>query len=112
MGLDSAAQVAAISRFFGYQGTPGDLISQGAGPFFHYTDYNAFASIVTKSDLWLTDARFSNDAEELDHGRLLITKVVKKAMDDGATPDVRSLARDVAAQLDADASRPVDLSDA
>ena len=98
MATDSAAQVKAISQFFGFQGSASDLISQGAGPFFHYTDYNAFASIVAKSDLWLTDARFSNDAEELKHGRSLTASVVKKQIKRGP-PKVRALARDVAAQL-------------
>ena len=101
MALDSAAQVAAISRFLGYEGTPGDLISQGAGPFFHYTDYSAFASIVMKSDLWLTDIRFSNDAEELEHGWRLIKRAVKAQCTRGATPAVRTLAKDVAADFEA-----------
>jgi len=66
---------------------------------------------VTKSDLWLTDARFSNDAEELEHGRSLIASVVKKQIKRGP-PKVRALARDVAAQLEADAKRPAGPSDA
>jgi hypothetical protein len=101
MALDSAAQVAAISRLLGYEGTPGDLISQGAGPFFHYTDYGAFASIVMKSDLWLTDIRFSNDAEELEHGWRPIKRAVKAQCTRGATSAVRTLANDVAADFEA-----------
>jgi hypothetical protein len=97
MALDSAAQIAAISRFCGFQGTPGDLISRGAGPFFHYTDCNAFASIVMKNDLWLTDARFSNDAEELEHGWSLIVKAVR------AQAQTHSLAKEVADVLEAEA---------
>jgi hypothetical protein len=112
MALDSAAQVAAISRLFGFQGTPDDLISRGAGPFFHYTDYNAFANIVMKSDLWLTDARFSNDAEELEHGWSFITELVEAQCEHGATPEVRSLAHDVAAELAADAERAEEQPDA
>jgi hypothetical protein len=103
MVLDSIAQVNAVYRYVEKQGISNDLISRGggSGSFFHYTDYNAFASIVTKKDLWLTDAGFSNDAEELENGRSLIASVVKDQAVGGKTPAVRSLAIDVA-KLEAD----------
>jgi hypothetical protein len=96
MALDSAAQVEAISRYVQQKkGGSNDLISRG-GPrsFFHYTDYNAFASIVTNRDLWLTDAGFSNDAEELVNGRSLIAEVIKDQAEKGASK-MRALAIDV-----------------
>jgi hypothetical protein len=96
MALDSTAQVAAISRFLGGEGYSPDFISPGSTPYFHYTDYNAFASIVMKRDLWLTDAGFSNDAEELEHGRLFIDKTLREQAEDGITREVRQLAQDVA----------------
>ena len=99
---DSAVHIVAVARYFGVAGTPYDLISQGAKPFFHYTDLNAFAKIVMDSDLWLTDARFSNDAEELEHGRSLIIRVVRELTED-PNVEVSSLARDVLAALEADA---------
>jgi hypothetical protein len=60
MALDSVAQVEAVYRYVGKQGISNDLISRGdeSGSFFHYTDYNAFASIVTKKDLWLPTQAF------------------------------------------------------
>jgi hypothetical protein len=96
MALDSAAQVGAISRFLGNEGYSPDFISPGSTPYFHYTDYNAFANIVMKKDLWLTDAGFSNDAEELEHGRSFIDKLLKEQADNGVTPRVTQLAKDVA----------------
>jgi hypothetical protein len=93
MALDSAAQVDAISRFVGFQGTPDDLISRGEGPFFHYTDYAAFARIVMKKDLWLTDARCSNDADEIDHGRELTADLIRVKTQNGKTDGVRALER-------------------
>jgi hypothetical protein len=111
MALNSKAQVDAISRFCGIRGTPNDLISRGKGPFFHYTDYSAFASIVMKNDLWLTDACFSNDAEELEYGRSLIAEVIQAQAEGGRTLAVRSLAKDVAAELEADARRAQDSLD-
>src|SRR6516164_7953753 len=96
MALNSAQQVEAISHYVQKQGGSNDLITRGGGPgsFFHYTDYSAFASIVTKKDLWLTDAGFSNDAEELENGRSLIAAVIKDQAEGGKTPGVRSLAGD------------------
>jgi hypothetical protein len=103
MALDSVAQVKAVYHYVEKQGISSDLISRGDGSrsFFHYTDYNAFASIVTNKDLWLTDAGFSNDAEELKNGRLLIAAVIEDQAKAGKTPEVRSLASDVA-KLEAD----------
>ena len=94
--LDSAAQVKAISRFLRSMGFPTDFISPGLTPYFHYTDYAAFANIVMNKDLWLTDAGFSNDAEELEHGRLFIEETLREQARSGQTPSVRRLAKDVA----------------
>lgn len=111
MALDSTAQVAAISRFLGGEGYSPDFISPGSTPYFHYTDYNAFANIVMKRDLWLTDAGFSNDAEELEHGRLFTDKTLREQAENGITPEVRELAKDVA-ELEAKAKDRKDLPEA
>lgn len=97
MAVDSAAQVAAISRFLAYEGYGPDFISPGLTPYFHYTGYDAFVSIATKKDLWLTDAGFSNNADELEHGRRFIEKMVKAQAEGGISPQLRSLANDIAA---------------
>lgn len=46
--------------------------------FFHYTDANAVLSMIQNTELWLTDIRFMNDAEESLDG----TKYVKNAISD------------------------------
>ena len=51
---------------------------------------------MTNRDLWLTDAGFSNDAEELVNGRSLIAEVIKDQAEKGASR-VRALAIDVEA---------------
>ena len=99
MVLDSGAQVEAIRRFVGEQGTVGDLISRGAGPFFHYTDYNALTNIVMKNNLWLTDARFSNDAQELEHGRALISEEIAVLGEEPASQHLHPLAKDARTKL-------------
>lgn len=35
---------------------------------YHYTDLGGLQGILTKNDLWLTHARYSNDEEEMTHG--------------------------------------------
>jgi hypothetical protein len=96
MALDSAAQVDAIKRFLQSEGYSPDFISPGSKPSFHYTDYGAFANIVMKKDLWLTDAGFSNDSEELEHGRAFIDKMLDLQANNGAIPDIRQISKDVA----------------
>jgi hypothetical protein len=105
MALDSAAQITAISQFVGSQGTPDDLVSRGEGPFFHYTDFAAFANIAMKADLWLTDARCSNDADEIEHGRLLIADLIRAHAEGGKTQEVRLLAKDLGTEMEAEAKR-------
>ena len=39
---------------------------------YHYTDYGGFRGIVENRDLWLTHLRFSNDEEEMTHGKKLV----------------------------------------
>ncbi len=104
MALDPTSQMKAILEFAQRQGADIDLISPfGASLFFHYTDYNAFASIVTKKDLWLTDARCSNDAEEIEHGRKRIKELIEEQALPGNGDHVHRLACDVANLLNAQA---------
>jgi hypothetical protein len=43
---------------------------------FHYTDLNALNSIAGSNDLWLTNSRFTNDSEEVEHGRNVVENVI------------------------------------
>ena len=44
---------------------------------YHYTDLNGLLGIVGSHQLWLTDARYSNDEEEMDYGYDTADKVIE-----------------------------------
>lgn len=54
------------------------LVQDLSGQLFHYTDLNALRSIVENHDLRLTNARYSNDEQEMDHGYNIARKVINK----------------------------------
>jgi hypothetical protein len=54
---------------------------RGGEPLFHYTDLAGLLGIVTNNDLWLTHSLYSNDAEELRHGRSVAREVLKKEIE-------------------------------
>ena len=58
--------LAAISMLLDNLGSPHQFMVQdlGESSVYHYTDLEALRSIVTGEDLWLTNARFSNDLAE------------------------------------------------
>jgi len=43
---------------------------------YHYTNLDGLRCIIESSDLWLTNAQYCNDEEELKHGAALTTKTV------------------------------------
>lgn len=43
---------------------------------FHYTDVNAVRAILEHGKMWLTDMRFLNDSEEMNHGVKLILDLI------------------------------------
>lgn len=45
---------------------------------FHYTDVGAVKAILEKRELWLTDLRFLNDAQELNDGVVFISDALRK----------------------------------
>ena len=56
-----------------------DLIYQvrsGQKPLYHYTDLVGLKGIVEGHDLWLTNASYLNDAEEMTHGRSVARDVI------------------------------------
>lgn len=46
----------------------------------HYTDLGGLAGIVGSQDLWLTNARFSNDDEEMTHGYGVVRAVIEQRL--------------------------------
>jgi hypothetical protein len=45
---------------------------------FHYTDLNGLIGIVQNRGFWLSDARYLNDAEEIQNGAKLATALLEK----------------------------------
>jgi hypothetical protein len=48
------------------------LESRSVTELYHYTDLGGFKGIIDAGDLWLTHLRFSNDNEELTHGKDIV----------------------------------------
>jgi len=55
-----------------------ERISLGGSPAHHYTSLEGLTGIVEKDDLWLTNALYSNDEEEIEHGYRIARDVVQK----------------------------------
>jgi hypothetical protein len=56
-------------------------------PLYHYTDLNGLIGILSKSDLFLTHSRFSNDEQELTHGYALARRLIADARVPAPAPD-------------------------
>jgi len=65
---------------------------------YHYTDGAAVKSIIEKEELWLTDLRFVNDAEELKHGIALALRYLN-TLGHGLDYDAKSSVEYVIAEL-------------
>jgi DUF2971 family protein len=48
---------------------------------YHYTDLNGLNGIVGSQDLWLTNSRFSNDSEEIEHGRIVVRNATARRLE-------------------------------
>ncbi len=47
---------------------------------FHYADLNGLLGIIQNGDLWLTHSRYSNDEEEMAHGKRVAMEAVASAL--------------------------------
>lgn len=56
------------------------LESEKVTELFHYTDLGGFRGIIEGGDLWLTHLRFSNDNEELIHGKEIVRRTLDKRL--------------------------------
>ena len=61
------------------------LESQSVTELYHYTDLGGLKGIIDGGDLWLTHLRFSNDNEELTHGK----SIVRNKLDERTASDPR-----------------------
>jgi hypothetical protein len=57
------------------------LAERPTGTLYHYTDAAALVSIITKRELWATNAHHLNDAGELRYGLTLLKAEVEKRLD-------------------------------
>ena len=48
---------------------------------YHYTDLNALNGILASQDLWLTNSQFSNDSEEIEHGRTVVENAIARRLE-------------------------------
>ena len=90
--VSSAARQSteAVFQFLEYKKIPHDqLISVGGSPAHHYTDLDGLRGIVENDDLWLTNAQYSNDEEELEHGYQVARTVVREEQEKPPTPEGR-----------------------
>jgi hypothetical protein len=62
-------------RYIGGQNKWSEEMSESL---FHYTDVGAVKAILEKRELWLTDLRFLNDAQELNDGVVYISDALRK----------------------------------
>jgi hypothetical protein len=98
--------LGALSNLLIGVGSPHQYLVQDLGEptVYHYTDLGALQSIVTGHDLWLTNARFSNDYEEGTHGAKIASAAIDEFVkDETRTKDERDFARSVAQRFDASA---------
>jgi len=88
----------ALSNLLFNVGSPPQYLVQALGvtAVYHYTDLAALQSIVTNSDLWLTNARFSNDYEEGTYGaRIARTALAEFMGDQSRAQPERDFARSI-----------------
>jgi len=45
---------------------------------YHYTRFPAFAEILASGRIWLSNAKYSNDPDEVEYGRVRIASAVRK----------------------------------
>lgn len=96
----------ALSSLLIGVGSPHQYLVQdlGESAVYHYTDLAALQGIVTGSDLWLTNARFSNDYEEGTHGTRVAKAAIAESTGDMAhSEDLREFASDVGRRYEASA---------
>jgi Protein of unknown function (DUF2971) len=79
-------------------------------PICHYTDLPALRSIVGTQDLWLTDARFSNDTEEMAHGFNVVQEVIAQRIRRARGAKTKAFLADLQKRLEATRERGVYVS--
>lgn len=70
---------------------------------FHYTSTAALVSIVRNNEMWLSDATFLNDAEEVEHGRKLALSRLGATIGATTDPDVKRMLEATLAKFDTSA---------
>lgn len=68
--LEFLKQVQSYTEDLIYGVTPGEGL-------YHYTDLAGLQGMVSRSDIWLTNSRYSNDGEEMTHGYRVAGEVIE-----------------------------------
>ncbi len=93
--------IESLSNFTDSIGTHSEyLIQDFEGQLFHYTDLNALISIIKNHDLWLTNARYCNDNNEMIHGYSIAREVISEQRKKAADPETKSFLTKVAKLVD------------
>lgn len=85
-----------MPRWFSVMRNVGELYQERFGAavprsLFHYTSAAALAPIVTRNELWLSDATFLNDRVEIEHGRIIACAEIEAAIAGAASEEVRAM---------------------
>src|SRR5262249_33229130 len=68
---------------------------------YHYTDLGGLKCIAETNDLWLTNARYSNDDEEMLHGLGVVREVISEQLEGKSSEARKVYLKRVARILDA-----------
>jgi hypothetical protein len=79
--------ITVLQEFLNMVGSPAEDLIFGPRkeePVYHYTDLNGLLGIARNHDLWLTNARYSNDEQEMLHGFGVARRVIAQLRDAAA----------------------------
>lgn len=91
-------QKTDLNRFLGSVGSncPNLIYNPGRlKVIHHYTDLNGLQGIVGNHDLWLTQSKYSNDADELTYGFGIVREVIEEASAGTKSSKFREFLRNV-----------------
>jgi hypothetical protein len=82
-----AIDIAVLQQFLTTVGSPAEDLIFGPKQdelVYHYTDLNGLLGVARNHDLWLTNARYSNDDEEMLHGLGVAERVIVELREEAA----------------------------
>jgi hypothetical protein len=83
----ATVDITVLQQFLTTVGSPAEDLIFGTKPgefVYHYTDLTGVLGIAQKHDVWLTDARYLNDDQEMLHGAGVVEKVIRQVREEAA----------------------------